>query len=625
MSRLPAPWMASLLLLMLGACQVTRETLRLSITSSAEVAVVQRLRVIALVPGTGERATYQAVLGSRDLRAEAYVLDLDVAAGLTSREATVAVLGDLAGAPVASGVARVALGGATTHAVVLTRIEPACDQDGDGFKGCAALATCCDALEAEWATDCLDTEARIWPFAEVTSCRGCDQVAACLDATPDTADPDPGSELSPESMPDVAETDAPPTETLDAIEVIPDLPLEDGVDAADLPAPDAPDLTPVDLTEPPPDLPPDASCACSSGPCCDGCDFQPPTLLCGMAVDTTYECVGGACGDDVLQIVFDRYCPGNAAACTGAATPRAPVVADDCEDDERCMDVSPAACVPSSSCATPLCPAGMKLIPAGTFWMGCNAEIDLACEDSELPQHQVDVPSYCVDLFEVSKAEYGQCSGAGATCSVPGSNTPCVWGVSSTEGHPINCVSWQQAKTYCEWADKRLCTEAEWEKAARGGCELHTSSCPLETPTYAWGSGCPSAWGASCTGASWTPESAKANCAEGLCHDGYEFTAPVTAFPDALSPYGLWAMAGNVSEWVADCWHSSYDIDGDGWVDAPDDGSAWTEDCVGGGRPTRGGTWGSALGTYLRAAKRGVVTAASGPSGVGIRCCRDVE
>jgi formylglycine-generating enzyme required for sulfatase activity len=615
MNRQRARLVLPLLALALSACQAPGETLRLSIAAAHDVAAVQRLRVIALVPGTSERATYQAEIGSRDLRDEAYELELDVAADLSPREATLAVLGDLAGAPIASGVLRVPLGAATTHVVTLTRIEPACDLDGDGFKRCAIEATCCDAAESDLAADCDDTEAAIWPFAEAQRCRGCDQISSCLAASPDVSGPDHGGELIAEPTPDAVEV-------LDIQDALLDLQQGDGVDATDLPPSDMPDLPAPDL---PPDLPPDALCVCSGGPCCDGCKLRPITFLCELAADSSMQCAGADCGDDVLEVISDRHCPGDADTCTGALKPRAPVVSDDCEDEERCMDVSPAACIASASCATPLCPAGMKLIPAGAFWMGCNAEIDLACEDSELPQHQVVVPQYCIDLFEVSKADYGQCSGAGATCTVPGSNEPCVWGLSSTQGHPINCVSWQQAKTYCEWADKRLCSEAEWEKAARGGCELHADACPLATPTYAWGNDCPWAWGAGCGDEAWTQGTAKANCAEGTCHDSYEHTAPTSAFGDALSPYGLRSMAGNVSEWVADCWHSSYDADGDGWVDAPTDGSAWVTDCVGGGRPTRGGTWGSALGTYLRAAKRGVVNAASGPSGVGIRCCRDPE
>jgi eukaryotic-like serine/threonine-protein kinase len=188
---------------------------------------------------------------------------------------------------------------------------------------------------------------------------------------------------------------------------------------------------------------------------------------------------------------------------------------------------------------------GMILVPAGEFVMGCNEKVDTECEDDEKPQRQVNVPAFQIDRTEVTVAAYRQCVEA-RRCSLPDSEGrgSCNWPISGRENHPINCIDWNQAETFCAWVGKRLPTEIEWEKAARG------------TDGRVYPSG--DAWDIS-----------KANVYES--YDGYKDTAPVGSFPAGASPYGALDMAGNVWEWTAD-WYRNGEtrlMRGGSWVDLP--------------------------------------------------------
>jgi formylglycine-generating enzyme required for sulfatase activity len=176
-------------------------------------------------------------------------------------------------------------------------------------------------------------------------------------------------------------------------------------------------------------------------------------------------------------------------------------------------------------------PTGMVQVPVGEFWMGCNEEVDRECNYDEMPVHQVYLDAFYIDKYEVTVAEYGRCVQAGR-CSSEGLTATvysgCNWGQGGRENHPINCVDWNQAKAYCEWAGKRLPTEAEWEKAARGA----------DRRKYPWGN-------------QW--DSSRAHAEGRVGH-----TVSVGSYPLGVSPYGVHDVAGNVWEWVQDWWDGGY-------------------------------------------------------------------
>ena len=174
----------------------------------------------------------------------------------------------------------------------------------------------------------------------------------------------------------------------------------------------------------------------------------------------------------------------------------------------------------------------MVPVEAGSFWMGCNEEVDLDCAADEYPYHEVTLSAYAIDRNEVTAAEYATCVQQGE-CTEPlynlSGNGICI---SNTGTQPANCVTWFQADDYCSWAGGHLPTEAQWEKAARGN----------DGRLYPWGNEPP-------------------NCNlmnNGEC--GMNDFEPVGTYPAGASPYGALDMAGNVMEWTADWYSASYYI-----------------------------------------------------------------
>lgn len=188
-------------------------------------------------------------------------------------------------------------------------------------------------------------------------------------------------------------------------------------------------------------------------------------------------------------------------------------------------------CDPGQGCVDTKCEAtsDMVLIPAGSFWMGCNASTDTQCKDQEFPYHEVTLSAYYIDKTEVTQGQYLRCVLAGKCISPDGD---CLFDYE----HPVICVTWQQASEYCAWAGKRLPTEAEWEKAARG----------TDGRIYPWGNGAPT-----CDLAV-----ASYNMDPG-CGKGWGWN-PCSRSPAGDSPYGLCDMAGNVMEWVFDRYKWDY-------------------------------------------------------------------
>jgi len=219
------------------------------------------------------------------------------------------------------------------------------------------------------------------------------------------------------------------------------------------------------------------------------------------------------------------------AAAPVAAAPEAPKTFKDCGD----------------------CPA-MIVVPAGNFRMGSPQEV---LNDNEGPPHAVSIrKAFAVGIYNVTFDQWGSCvAGGGCNSYVPPDQE---WGRGK---RPVIYVNWHDAQAYVRWLNEtvrslepvvegapvsatgpyRLLTEAEWEYAARAGT----------TTAYYWGDG---------------RDKGKANCDGCGSEWDNRLTAPVGSFPP--NPFGLYDMAGNVLQWVEDCFHETY-------AGAPTDGSAW--------------------------------------------------
>ena len=173
-------------------------------------------------------------------------------------------------------------------------------------------------------------------------------------------------------------------------------------------------------------------------------------------------------------------------------------------------------------------PVEMVAVSVGGFWMGSDV-----AETEEKPQRLVLVDGFLMDRYEVTVAQYQQCVDAGV-CEAPAMGEDCNWLVGGRTDHPINCVSWYEANRFCNWAGKRLPTEAEWEKAARG----------IDGRLFPWGDTNPDC------------EHAVTGWASLGC--GEQGTWPVGSLPAGESPYGVQDMIGNVWEWVADAYEVDY-------------------------------------------------------------------
>jgi len=237
----------------------------------------------------------------------------------------------------------------------------------------------------------------------------------------------------------------------------------------------------------------------------------------------------------------------------------------------------------------------MVLVPSGSFQMGC-ASGDSKCKDDEKPRHEVALDAFYIDTTEVTVAAYRSCNSAGE-CTTPATDSRyCNWGKSGRDRHPINCVDHGQATAYCGWKNKRLPTEAEWEKAARG----------TDGRIYPWGNQSPS-----CSLAI-MKNSSNYGCGEVR-------TWPVGSKPAGKSPYGALDMSGNVWEWVSDWYDKSYYASSSrSNPSGPSGGSS---------RVFRGGSWYDDDGSndYLRASTRRGFAPDFRYNSVGFRCARPLR
>ncbi len=230
--------------------------------------------------------------------------------------------------------------------------------------------------------------------------------------------------------------------------------------------------------------------------------------------------------------------------------------------------------------------ARMVSVPAGEFAMGVDGLKGL---DDERPRHVLWLDAYEIDAFEITTSRYARF--LSATKRPP----PLHWEVVNPAIHrdrPVIGVTWEDAAAFCRWAGKRLPTEAEWEKAARGTDERK----------YPWGN--------------MEPTGELANFGLGVRFSYSQALMPVAHYEGGKSAYGAHGMAGNVYEWVADWYQGSY------YEQSPVRNPTGPPD--GQFKVLRGGSW-SDLAKYLLTYSRFKLLPDTRNAYTGFRCARTIQ
>jgi len=210
----------------------------------------------------------------------------------------------------------------------------------------------------------------------------------------------------------------------------------------------------------------------------------------------------------------------------------------------------------------------MVYVPEGEFEMGTSDEQrDRLIEENiwdhwnlyEQPIHTVFLDAFWIDQTEITNGQYALCVADGACqerYSVESATRTSYFGNPEFKDYPVIYVDWYMAEAYCAWAGRRMPTEAEWEKAARG----------TDGRTYPWGEGI---------------DSTLANYGGTGCETCD--TTAVGSYPNGASPYGALDMAGNAYEWVADTFDNTY------YANSPSENPQGPS--FDGQRVIRGGSW----------------------------------
>ena len=228
-------------------------------------------------------------------------------------------------------------------------------------------------------------------------------------------------------------------------------------------------------------------------------------------------------------------------------------------------------------------------VPAGEFIMGSTNANDPSFSD-EMPQRTVYLDAFWIDRIETTNRQYAACQSAGA-CPPPiqyssASRPSYYYEVNlAFADYPVIYVDWNAANAFCKWAQARLPTEAEWEKAARG----------TDGRLFPWGN-------------------SPANCDLANFISCFGDTSPVGSYPEGASPYGVLDMAGNVWEWVEDGYQTNtYSVSPAINPHGPESSPS---------RVTRGGAWSHNPG-YTRSAFRLPQNVEAAYYNTGLRCASD--
>jgi len=241
----------------------------------------------------------------------------------------------------------------------------------------------------------------------------------------------------------------------------------------------------------------------------------------------------------------------------------------------------------------------MVLVPAGEFTMGSNSTAS-----DEKPIHRVYLDAFYIDIYEVTNVRYKACVEMDV-CDPPkqmnSATRSSYYDNSEFDNYPVIYVDWNMAKTYCEWQNARLPTEAQWEKAARGD---------TDDRVFPWGDTFNGSF------ANFCDKNCSLDWADHNYNDGYPDTAPVGSYPSGRSPYGIYDLAGNVWEWVADLYNGNY------YASSPSTNP--TGPNFGEYHTLRGGSWDNDV-DGIRTSNRTKAKVEAFNPNFGFRCARDVS